>query len=100
MGLYPFYVNDKGLNELVDPPEFQEIFGLPDNVMQALLAWDQLYDDLFDRDDPRKSREFTPAEWDHFHETGRAACRLLRGHLPADVGIEYTGADSIASEFY
>ena len=41
-GLYPFYVDrGNGVLALTEPPEFQQEFGFPDDVMRELLDCDE-----------------------------------------------------------
>ena len=100
-GLYPFYVDGgDGSFALTEPDDFQATFRLPDHVMRALLDWDQIYQDVLDQDDPRGSDWARPADEQRYLEHGRAAARLLRQHVPDGVRIEFTGADSIPTEYY
>lgn len=102
-GLPPFYTQDEpgGPFDLTDDETLQEMFGLPSAVIDMLLAWDQLYLDHLDWDDPPSTRWPSQEAQDHYVEQGRKAARCLRKHLPDDVAIEYQ-ADGIlvASEHY
>lgn len=101
--LYPFYVQEdpSPLFELTEPEQFQEMFGLPARVVEALVAWDELYQAHLNWDDPPSTRWPSQAAQDQYVQQGRAAARCLRRHLPDDVCIEYL-ADGIlvASERY
>ena len=100
-GLYPFYVDSgDGFPELTDPPEFQQEFGLPDDVMRVLLDWDEMYQAIYVEHDPRSSDWALPGDEQRYVECGRDAARLLRRHLPDDVLIRYVGAGDIAPEYY
>jgi hypothetical protein len=100
-GLYPFYVDrGSGFLALTEPPEFQHEFGLSDDVMRVLLDWDELYQAIYVKHDPRSSDWARPEDEQRYVECGRDAARLLRRHLPDDVRIRYLGADNIAPEYY
>ena len=100
-GLYPFYVDSgDGFFELTDPPEFQQEFGLSDDVMRVLLDWDEMYQAIYVHHDPASSAWARPGDEQRYVECGRAAARLLRRHLPDDVRIRYVGAGDIAPEYY
>ena len=100
-GLYPFYVDSgDGFLELTDPPEFQQEFGLSDDVMRVLLDWDEMYQAIYVKHDPRSSDWARPGDEQRYVECGRDAARLLRRHLPDDVRIRYVGAGDIAPEYY
>jgi hypothetical protein len=100
-GLPPFYVDDgDGRREGIDARTLAEKFSLPAHVVATLRAWDKLYQDVLDWDDPRHSDWARPEDEQHYLERGRAAARLLRHHLPDDVRIEYAGAGSIPTEYY
>ena len=100
-GLYPFYV-DRGNARfaLTEPPDFQAEFGLPDAVMQVLLDWDEMYQAIYVRHDPRSSAWRSPDDEQRYCDCGREAARLLRRHLPADVAIRYVADGNIAAEYY
>jgi hypothetical protein len=99
-GLHPFYVDSgDGFFALIEPDDFQERFCLPGHVVQALLAWDELYQDVLDRDDPGSSEWASADTEQQYVERGRDAARLLRRHVPADVVIEYL-ADESVQEYY
>lgn len=100
-GLYPFYVDrGNGVLALTEPPEFQQEFGLPDDVMRVLLDWDEMYQAIYVEHDPRSSDWARPGDEQRYVECGRAAARLLRRHLADDVRIRYVAADNIAPEYY
>ena len=99
-GLYPFYVDSGDGFELADPPEFQQEFGLPDDVMRVLLDWDEMYQAIYVKHDPRSSPGRAQSDEQRYVECGRDAARLLRRHLPDDVRIRYVGAGDIAPEYY
>jgi hypothetical protein len=98
--LDPFYVDSgNGSFELTSAEQVAEAFDLPDEVMGEVAAWDRLYQDHLDWDDPGNTT--WPSEDYHrcYLDRGRAAARLLRRHLPADVVIEYL-ADETVCEYY
>ena len=100
-GLPPFSVDDgDGRLEGIDGRTLAEKFGLPDHVIVTLRAWDRLYQDVLDWDDPRNSAWAGPEDERRYLDRGRAAARLLRRHLPDDVRIEYAGAGTIPPEDY
>jgi hypothetical protein len=100
-GLLPYFV-DEGDDrfEARTDAGFARRFALPDHVMAALDAWNQLYQRILDWDDPRSSAFAGPEEEQHFYEQGRAVSRLLRRHVPADVRIMYVGDGNIPAEYY
>ena len=94
--LSPFYVDDgDGHFALTSAAEVAEQFGLPAEVVRAVAAWDQLYQDIEDHDSDWRSVQQQEAYLDR----GRDVARLLRRHLPADVAIEYL-ADESVREYY
>ena len=98
--LDPFYVDaGKGSFELVSAEDVAEMFGLPDDVMREVAAWDRLYQDHLNWDDPGNT-EWPSEEYQrNYLDRGRAAARSLRRHLPAEVVIEYL-ADETVCEYY
>jgi hypothetical protein len=68
-------------------------------VMREVTAWDELYQHIYDGFDPGNSGWPSPREHRHYLDRGREVARLLRRHLPADVGIEYL-ADESVREYY
>lgn len=70
------------------------------HVVARLLAWDKLYLDHLNWDDPPSTRWPSQAARDHYVEEGRVAARCLRKHLPDDVAIEYLADGILASEHY
>jgi hypothetical protein len=100
-GLGPFYFDSgDGHVEGIDSSNLAAKFGLPDDVMAAIRAWDKIYQELLDWDDPRGSGWANAADKERYLERGRAAARLLRQHVPADVRIEYCGSGSVPLEYY
>jgi hypothetical protein len=100
-GLGPFYFdNGDGRVEGTDAKNLANKFGLPDDVMAAIRAWDRIYQDLLDWDDPRGSGWASAEDKERYLERGRAAARLLRQHVPDDVRIEYCGSGSVPLEYY
>ena len=100
-GLPPFYVdNGDGWFQGVDAVTLAERYGLPDHVIDAIHAWDGIYQDLLDWDDPRGSGWASAQDEQRYLERGRAAARLLRQHVPDDVRIEYCGSGSVPLEYY
>ena len=98
--LDPFYVDDgDGFFALTASAEVAERFVLPQEVMREVKAWDDLYQGIHDGFDPGNSRWPTPADHRRYLDRGREVARLLRRHLPADVGIEYL-ADESVREYY
>ena len=98
--LDPFYIDDgDGFFGLTNSEEVAERFTIPDEVMCEVKAWDELYQDHLDWDDPGNTA--WPSEEYHrnYLDRGRAAARLLRRHLPAEVVIEYL-ADETVCEYY
>ena len=101
-GLPPLYVDDgRGVYDLFSAEEVAERFGLPDEVMREVEAWDGLYQDLYfgAPDDVDTFGWSTPQQRQDYLDRGRDVARLLRAHLPADVGIEYL-ADESVREYY
>jgi hypothetical protein len=99
-GLDPFYIDDgDGFFALTASVEVAERFGLPDEVMRAVKCWDELYQDMFNGLDPGNSDWASAADHRRYLDHGRAVARLLRRHLPPDVGIEYL-ADESVREYY
>jgi hypothetical protein len=100
-GLLPYFVDEGDARfEARTDTGFARRFGLPDHVMAALEDWNQLYQRIFNRDDPRSSAFAGPEDEQHFYEQGRVVSRLLRRHVPADVGIMYVGDGNIPAEYY
>ena len=98
--LDPFYVdNGDGSFELTSADEVAETFAVPDDVMRELKAWDELYQDHLNWEDPGNTRWASEDDHRRYLDRGRAAARLLRRHLPADVAIEYL-ADETVREYY
>ena len=98
--LDPFYVDaGNGSFELVSAEDVAEMFGLPDDVMREVAAWDRLYQDSLDWDDPGNTTWPSEEYRQNYLDRGRAAARALRRHLPADVAIEYL-ADETVCEYY
>ena len=98
--LDPFYVDEgNGSFALTSAEEVAETFDLPDDVMRELKAWDELYQDHLDWDDPGNTAWPSDEYHRNYLDRGRAAARLLRRHLPAEVVIEYL-ADETVCEYY
>jgi hypothetical protein len=98
--LDPFYIDDgDGFFALTASQEVAERFVLPQEVMREVAAWDELYQDIHDGFDPGNSRWPTQADHQRYLDRGREVARLLRRHLPVDVGIEYL-ADESVREYY
>jgi hypothetical protein len=101
-GLPPVYVDDgRGVYDLFSAEEVAERFGLPAEVVREVAAWDALYQDLYfgAPDDADTYGWTSPQQQRDYLDRGRAVARLLRAHLPADVGIEYL-ADESVREWY
>jgi hypothetical protein len=99
-GLDPFYVDDgDGFFALTAAEEVAQRFGLPSDVLRAVTAWDELYQDVYDAAAPWDSDWTGPAQQRAYLDRGREVARLLRRHLPAEVGIEYL-ADESVREYY
>lgn len=100
-GFHPFYVDEgDGRFVLTEPDDLRAAFGLPEHVMRTLDGWDRTYQDVLDRDDPGGSGWASPQDEQRYLERGRAAARLLRRHVPADVRIAYAGSGLIPTEYY
>lgn len=101
-GLHPFYTQDEpdAPFDLTDTETFQAMYALPDVVISTLLAWDRLYQDHLDWDDPASTRWPDEASYDRYVAEGRAAARLLRRHLPTDVCIRYVADGNVAAEHF
>jgi len=98
--LDPFYVDEgNGSFELTSADEVAETFAVPDDVMRELEAWDALFQVHLNWDDPGATRWPSDDHHRRYLDRGRAAARLLRRHLPADVVIEYL-ADETVCEYY
>ena len=98
--LDPFYIDDgDGFFALTASVEVAERFALPDEVMREVDAWDGLYQDVFDGADPGNSDWAAPQDQQRYLDRGREVARLLRRHLPPEVGIEYL-ADESVREYY
>ena len=98
--LDPFYVDDgNGYFALTSAEEVAETFALPDEVMREVHAWDELFQEHLNWDDPPATRWASEQEHAAYLDRGRAAARLLRRHLPPDVRIEYL-ADETVREYY
>ena len=98
--LDPFYVDSgDGSFELTSAEDVAETYGLPDDVMRELKAWDELFQDHLNWDDPGNTEWPSDDDQRQYLDRGRAAARLLRRHLPADVVIEYL-ADETVCEYY
>jgi hypothetical protein len=98
--LDPFYVDDgDGFFALTAAEEVAARFGVPDDVMREVEAWDALYQDIYDGVAPWNSDWTSPSQRQFYLDRGRAVARLLRRHLPADVEIEYL-ADESVREYY
>ncbi|MDT7579232.1 MAG: hypothetical protein QOK35_496 [Pseudonocardiales bacterium] len=94
--LDPFYVDEgDGVFVLDNARDVAERFGLPADVMREVTGWDRLYQRHLDGVDPTESRWPEPDGHRVYLERGRAVARLLRRHLPADVGIEYLADDAV-----
>ena len=100
VGLDPFYVDDgDGFFALTASETVAERFAVPDEVIRAVEAWDGLYQDIFDGADPGDSDWASPQDQQRYLDRGRDVARLLRRHLPPEVGIEYL-ADESVREYY
>ena len=100
-GLPPFYVdNGDGWFQGIDAETLADRFGLPEHVIDAVHAWDKIYQDLLDWDDPRGAGWASAEDKQRYLERGRAVARLLRQHVPDDVRIEYCGSGSVPLEYY
>ena len=100
-GLFPFYVDSgDGFFALTEPEDFQAAFQLPGHVLRTLLEWDEIYQDLLDWSDPRGSGWTAPEDRERYVAAGRDAARLLRKHVPAEIGIKYVAAGDIPPEYY
>ena len=98
--LDPFYVDEgDGSFELTSADEVAETFAVPDDVMREIKAWDALFQNHLNWDDPVNTRWGSDEEHRRYLDRGREAARLLRRHLPADVEIEYL-ADETVCEYY
>jgi hypothetical protein len=98
--LDPFYVDEgNGSFALTSADEIAETFGVPDDVMREIDAWDTLFQDHLNWDDPEATRWDSEDDHRRYLDRGREAARLLRRHLPADVAIEYL-ADETVCEYY
>ena len=98
--LDPFYVDDgDGFFGLTSSEEVAERFALPDQVMREVKAWDDLYQSMENTLEPWNSDWTSPGQHQDYLDRGREVARLLRRHLPADVGIEYL-ADESVREYY
>ena len=99
-GVDPFYIDDgDGFFAMTAAVEVAERFALPDEVVRAAKCWDELYQDIFNSADPGNSDWTDARQQQHYLDRGREVVRLLRRHLPADVGIEYL-ADESVREYY
>ena len=100
VGTDPFYVDDgDGFFAMTAALEVAERFAIPDEVMAQVKAWDELYQSIFDGAEPWNSDWTDARQQQHYLDRGRDVSRLLRRHLPADVGIEYL-ADESVREYY
>jgi hypothetical protein len=98
--LDPFYVDEgNGSFELTSADEVAEAFAVPDDVMRELQAWDELFQEHLNWVDPPNTRWASEDAHRRYLDRGRAAARLLRRHLPAEVRIEYL-ADETVREYY
>jgi hypothetical protein len=99
-GVDPFYVDDgDGFFALTATVEVARRFAVPDQVMREAAAWDELYQDIYNGAAPWDSDWAGPHQQQEYLDRGRDVARLLRRHLPADVGIEYL-ADESVREYY
>jgi hypothetical protein len=102
-GISPFLIDlqEGEGTELLWLDIVQELFDLPDAVMDAVKEWNKLYDDHLDWDYPPATRWPSEEAARRYVERGRDVCRLLRRHVPDDVVIEYC-ADGylITPEYY
>ena len=93
--LSPFYVDDgDGRFALTAADEVADRFGLPAGVVREVAAWDRLYQDVEDQDG-----EWRGGQQAAYLDRGREVARLLRRHLPADVGIEYLADESVREHY-
>ena len=98
--LDPFYIDEgDGFFGLTSAEEVAERFDLPAGVLREVEAWDGLYQVLYDGFAPEIGDWATPQQQQDYLDRGRDVARLLRTHLPADVGIEYL-ADESVREYY
>jgi hypothetical protein len=99
--LWPFYVDlgDGDGYRMTDPDTLRETFALPERVVRAALDWDELYQRVLDWNDP-PSTPWARLDESKYVERGRRVCRLLRAHLPPDVGIDYRADGEIPPERY
>jgi hypothetical protein len=98
--LDPFYVDARdGSFELTSAEEVAETFAVPDDVMRELKAWDELFQDHLNWEDPGSTRWESEDDHRRYLDRGREAARLLRRHLAADVAIEYLADDTVC-EYY
>jgi hypothetical protein len=98
--LDPFYIDSgNGSFELTSAEQVAETYGVPDDVMREVAAWDALFQDHLNWEDPGNTRWYSEEDHRRYLDRGREAARLLRRHLPADVEIEYL-ADETVCEYY
>lgn len=98
--LDPFYVDSgDGSFELTSAEEVAETFSVPDDVMREFAAWDALFQDHLNWQDPTSTRWPSDDDRLRYLERGRAAIRKLRRYLPDDAVIEYLADDSVR-EYY
>lgn len=98
--LPPVYIGTgDGLLDLTEPDELVDLFGVPDEVVDAIEDWYAKLQTVINLNTP------SDTEWERlpgtgFYEAGRCAATLLRRYLPTEVVIEYRGNDDIPPEYY
>lgn len=98
--LDPFYIDEgDGFFALTPADEVAQRFALPNEVLREVTDWDALYQEIYDGFAPWQSDWASPQHQQDYLDRGREVARLLRTHLPADVGIEYL-ADESVREYY
>lgn len=100
-GCYPYFIDGgDGIFRHIDPEFVQAMFEVPQDVMDRIECWDELFDSVLDWDDPGGWDWPSTGQRDAYVQRGREVMRLLRAHIPADVTIEYRADGSLAPEFY
>ena len=98
--LSPHYVDEgDGFFALTDAETLAERFALPPAVGTTIGAWNRLYEDNLTWDGIPTARWTDEQAHRRYLDAGRAAARLLRRHVPADVEIEYLADESVEEHY-
>ncbi|HEX7659349.1 MAG TPA: hypothetical protein VF444_07710 [Pseudonocardiaceae bacterium] len=86
----PFWVSIDGEPaDSYDVDEVGEFVSFSDDLLRAISAWDQRFQERMNWDDPNTSDFFTPEEQAAFDTDGRVLASRIRSEVPTDIEIRY-----------